>query len=58
MNESKVIRQISDKLPTAPPEVLLPIGDDCAVLHLGGQTWVAASDMLVAGHHFKDWASP
>jgi thiamine-monophosphate kinase len=21
-------------------------------------TWVAASDMLVSGHHFKDWATP
>ncbi|MGB3635959.1 MAG: thiamine-phosphate kinase [Rubrobacteraceae bacterium] len=58
MKEFDVIRGISNSLPEAPPEVLVPIGDDCAVLHLGGTTWAAAADMLVAGHHFKDWASP
>jgi thiamine-monophosphate kinase len=58
MNEFEVIRRISGILPEAPPEVLVPIGDDCAVLRLGDQTWVAASDMLVSGHHFKEWAAP
>jgi thiamine-monophosphate kinase len=58
MNEFEVIRRISGILPEAPPEVLVPIGDDCAVLRLGDRTWAAASDMLVAGHHFKDWAAP
>ena len=36
----------------------MPVGDDCAVLKVGDSTWVAASDMLVSGHHFKDWAAP
>ena len=36
----------------------MPLGDDCAVLKIGDRTWVAASDMLVSGHHFKDWATP
>ena len=36
----------------------MPLGDDCAVLKIGDSTWVAASDMLVSGHHFKDWATP
>ena len=58
MNELEIIRRISGELPQAPPEVLVPIGDDCAVLRLGDQTWVAASDMLVAGYHFKSWAAP
>lgn len=58
MNESEVIRRISALLPPAPPEVLVPVGDDCAVLKIGGSTWVAASDMLVSGYHFKDWAAP
>ena len=58
MKEFDVIRRISGSLPDAPLEVLVPIGDDCAVLHLGESTWAAAADMLVAGHHFKDWASP
>lgn len=58
MNEFDVIRRISGDLPEAPPEVLVPIGDDCAVLQIGGTTWAAAADMLVSGRHFKDWASP
>jgi thiamine-monophosphate kinase len=58
LNEFEVIRRISALLPPAPPEVLVPLGDDCAVLEIGDSTWVAASDMLVSGHHFKDWATP
>jgi thiamine-monophosphate kinase len=58
LNEFDVIRRISALLPPAPPEVLVPLGDDCAVLEIGDSTWVAASDMLVSGHHFKDWATP
>ncbi|MCD6054344.1 MAG: thiamine-monophosphate kinase [Rubrobacteraceae bacterium] len=58
MSEFDVIRRISALLPPAPPEVLVPLGDDCAVLKIGDRTWVAASDMLVSGHHFKDWATP
>jgi thiamine-monophosphate kinase len=58
MNEFEVIRRISGLLPQAPPEVLVPAGDDCAVLRLGDRTWVAASDMLVSGQHFEDWATP
>jgi thiamine-monophosphate kinase len=58
MNEFEVIRRISGLLPRTPPEVLVPAGDDCAVLRLGDQTWVAASDMLVSGYHFKGWAAP
>ena len=58
MNEFDVIERLSGLLPPAPPEVLVPIGDDCAVLRLGGGTWAAASDMLVSGRHFKGWADP
>ena len=58
MNEQEVIRRISALLPPAPPEVLVPIGDDCAVLRIGESTWAAASDMLTHGHHFRDWATP
>jgi thiamine-monophosphate kinase len=58
MNEFEVIRRISGKLPQTPPEVLVPIGDDCAVLRLGDRSWALASDMLVCGHHFKGWATP
>jgi len=58
LNELEVIRRISGLIPPAPPEVLVPVGDDCAVLEIGDTRWVAASDMLVYGHHFKDWAAP
>src|SRR3712207_1699411 len=36
----------------------ISLGDDCAVVEIGDKTWVAATDMLVSGHHFKDWATP
>jgi thiamine-monophosphate kinase len=58
LNELDVIRLLSDKLPSPPPEVVVPIGDDCAVLRFGDALWVAAVDMLVEGRHFKEWASP
>lgn len=58
MEEFEVIRRISGGLPEKPPEVVVPIGDDCAVLRIGGERWAVASDMLVYGHHFLDWASP
>ncbi len=58
MNEFEIISRISETLPQAPPEVLVPPGDDCAVLRLGDRTWAAASDMLVSGHHFEGWAAP
>jgi thiamine-monophosphate kinase len=58
LNELEVVRRISALMPPAPPGVLVPLGDDCAVLEIGNRMWVAASDMLVSGHHFKDWATP
>jgi thiamine-monophosphate kinase len=58
LNEFGAIRALSGLLPPAPPEVTVPIGDDCAVVELGDTTWLAASDMLVGGRHFKGWARP
>jgi thiamine-monophosphate kinase len=58
LNEFEVIRRISALLPPTPTDVFLPLGDDCAVLKIGESMWAAASDMLVSGHHFKDWATP
>jgi thiamine-monophosphate kinase len=58
LNEFDVIRHLSRRLPEPPPEVVVPIGDDCAVLRLGDALWVAAADMLVSGRHFTEWASP
>ncbi len=58
MNEFDVVRRLSGLLPPAPDEVVVPIGDDCAVVKIGGESWAAASDMLVEGRHFKGWATP
>jgi thiamine-monophosphate kinase len=58
LNEFDVIKRLSARLLDPPPEVVVPIGDDCAVLRLGDGLWVAAADMLVSGRHFKEWASP
>ena len=58
MNEFEVIRHLSERLPAPPPEVVVPVGDDCAVLRFGDALWVAAADMLVEGRHFEGWASP
>ena len=58
MNEFEAIGRISALLPPTPPEVLVPVGDDCAIFRTGGKTWAAASDMLVSGRHFKDYATP
>jgi thiamine-monophosphate kinase len=58
LNEFDVIRHLSARLPAPPPEVIVPIGDDCAVLRFGDDLWVAATDMLVSGRHFKEWAAP
>ncbi len=58
MREFEVIRRFADRLPEPPPEVVVPIGGDCAVVRLGGRLWAVASDMLVYGHHFLDWATP
>ncbi len=58
MNEFDVISRLSARLPDPPPEVVVPVGDDCAVLRFGEALWAAAADMLVSGRHFKEWASP
>ncbi|MBA2375661.1 MAG: thiamine-phosphate kinase [Actinomycetota bacterium] len=58
MNEFEAIRRMRELLPDAPPEVVVPIGDDCAAFRVGDETWLAAADMLVEGRHFRKWASP
>jgi thiamine-monophosphate kinase len=59
LNEFEAIRRISGRLPDPPPEVIVPIGDDCAVLRFGDALWVVAADMLIEERHFRgSWATP
>lgn len=58
MREFDAIEALSARLPAPPEGVLEPIGDDCAVVRLGGEVWLAAADMLVSGRHFEGWAAP
>lgn len=58
MNEFDVIRRVASLMPARPPEVKVPVGDDCAVFEVGGEMWLAAADMLVEGRHFEAWARP
>jgi thiamine-monophosphate kinase len=58
LKEFDIIEHISNRLSDPPPEVIVPIGDDCAVLRFGDALWVVATDMLVEDRHFRVWASP
>jgi thiamine-monophosphate kinase len=58
VREFDAIRAFSARFPPPPEAVVEPAGDDCAVVRIGGETWVAAADMLVSGRHFEGWAAP
>ena len=58
MREFDAIRAFSARFPPPPDDVVEPAGDDCAVVRIGSETWVAAADMLVSGRHFEGWAAP
>jgi thiamine-monophosphate kinase len=59
VNEFEAIRRFTGGLPATPGEVVVPIGDDCAVVRLGGELWAAAADMLIEGRHFVSrWSLP
>ncbi|MCS7090856.1 MAG: thiamine-phosphate kinase [Verrucomicrobiota bacterium] len=59
MDEFTLIRQWTRDLPTR-PEVLVPAGDDCAVLRVHGadHDWLFKTDAVVEGVHFTPEAAP
>lgn len=41
------------------PDVLLGIGDDCALVRTGGGVWAITTDAMLEGRHFRhDWLTP
>ncbi len=52
MTEEDVIRLIQSLAGQASDELFVGIGDDCAVLTLGGQQFCVTTDLLVQGVHF------
>lgn len=51
-NEEDVVRLIASLACKGGDELRVGIGDDCAVLSLGGRLWCVTTDLMVEGVHF------
>ncbi len=58
IGEFGLIDRIARILPVAPDAVLQGIGDDCAVLRMGGQTLLVSCDTAVGEVHFSEAFAP
>ncbi len=52
MRENALLARISALCAQAQPGVIVPVGDDCALLELGGRRVLAAVDPVIEGVHF------
>lgn len=59
MDEFSLIRRYFEGLTRAPPDLVLGIGDDCALLQpAAGEVLTVTTDTLVAGRHFPADTAP
>ncbi len=57
LEELKIVRQLEKLFPVG-RDVLTGIGDDCAVLSVGGKILLAAADQVIENIHFTPETSP